>query len=272
MPAPTTTDADGVEARAVLLGERIDVRGLAAPGVFSQIPFAFHDGAGGMTVVHRFGAVVFVGVDRAAQDATIAALRERVTDIAEPMEVEVATLLIGTAGDSGGQDNVVGSGRITLADNADERLLIVADALAKSVALADDERYLRGVFEKLEPFALDLAATGGASLTSKALLRLLGETLVAQARMVGRVEVQEKPDLLWDRPDLQRLHAKLKDEYELIERANALARKVKVVEEIASTLADVTDVRRTVRLEIAVVALIAFEIVLSLFGIFRSFH
>ena len=266
--SPPATQSPGIEARGVLLGERIDARGFAPPGVLSQNPLAFRVPAGGVAVVYRFGAVVFIGVDRAAQDETIAALRERVTDMAEPMEVEVATLLVGAAG----QDSVVGSGRITLADDTHERLLIVADALAKSVALADDERYLRGVFEKLEPFAQDLAKTGGAALTSKALLQLLGETLVAQARMVGRVEVQEKPDLLWDRPDLQRLYAKLEDEYELIERANVLARKVQVVEEIASTLADVTDVRRTVRLEVAVVALIAFEIVLSLFDLWRSFQ
>lgn len=257
----------GVEARAVLLGERLDVRGFPASVMISQNPFAFRDAQGGVSVLYRFGAAVFIGVDRAAQDETLAALRERVTDLAEPMEVEVATLVT----EGGGQDGVAGSGRIALADNADERLLIVADALAKSVALADDERYLRGVFDKIEPFALDLARSGGAALTSKALLQLLGETLVAQARMVGRVEVQEKPDLLWDRPDLQRLYARLEDEYELKERANMLERKVKVVEEIASTLTDVTDARRTVRLEIAVVALIAVEIALSLVELWRSF-
>ena len=262
------TNPGDIEARAVLLGDRIDVRGFAPAGVVSQIPLAFRPVSGGLAVIYRFGAAVFVGVDRAAQAETIEALRPRVTDIAEPMEVEVAAVQVGEAGG----DNVIGSGRVTLVDVSTERLLIVADALAKSVALADDERYLRGVFEKLEPFARDLAATGGAALTSQALLRLLGETLVAQARMVGRVEVQEKPDLLWDRPDLQRLYAKLEDEYELIERANVLARKVKVVEEIASTLADVTDVRRTVRLELAVVVLIGVEIVLSLFDIWRSFQ
>jgi uncharacterized Rmd1/YagE family protein len=77
--------------------------------------------------------------------------------------------------------------------------------------------------------------------------------------------VQEKPDLLWDRPDLQRLHARLADEYELDDRARALSRKLKVIEETATTLADVTDVRHSIRLEIAIVALIVFEIVLSLY-------
>jgi uncharacterized Rmd1/YagE family protein len=88
--------------------------------------------------------------------------------------------------------------------------------------------------------------------------------------MVGRVEVQEKPDLLWDRPELQRLYARLADEYELDDRARALARKLKVIEETAGTLADYTEARRMLRLEIAIVALIAFEIALSLYDILRG--
>ncbi len=256
------------EARGVLLGERIDVRGFGPPDVVALSPLAFHPPSGGLVAVYRFGAIVFIGVDQATQEQTIAALAPRVVDPASPQEIEVVSL----ATAAGAEDNIVGEGKIALVDFTEARLLIVADALAKSVALADDERYLRKTFERIEPFAQTLAATGAASLSSKSLLKLLGEALVAQARMVGRVEVQEKPDLLWDRPDLQRLHARLVDEYELDDRARALTRKLKVVEECAATLSDVTDSTRTLRLEIAVVALIAFEIVLSLFEMVRAWH
>ena len=273
-PAPDSTPiapqaiAGGLEARAVLLGERIDVRGFGPPDVVALSPLAFRPPTGGLVAVYRFGAIVFVGVDAAAQEQTITALGPRVVDPASPQEIEVLTLVAA----SGSDDALVGAGKIALTDFTEARLLIVADALAKSVALADDERYLRKVFELIEPFAQNLAATGEAALSSRSLLKLLGEALVAQARMVGRVEVQEKPDLLWDRPDLQRLYARLADEYELDERARALSRKLKVVEECASTLSDVTDSTRTLRLEIAVVALIAFEIVLSLLDITGVIH
>lgn len=257
--------SNALEARGVLLGERIDTRGFEGIEALSQNPLAFRAARGGLIAIYRFGAVVFIGVDRAAQDEMIETLRARVTDPALPIETETAALIISTTA----EDSIEASGRLALADFSEQRLLIVADALAKSVALADDERYMMKVFEQIEPFAQNLAATGGTALTSNALLKLLGDALVAQARMVGRVEVEEKPDLLWDRPDLQRLYVRLEAEYELDDRARALSRKLKVIEETASTLADVTNTRRTLRLEIAIVALIAVELALSLFEIAR---
>jgi uncharacterized Rmd1/YagE family protein len=53
----------------------------------------------------------------------------------------------------------------------------------------------------------------------------------------GRVAVEEKPDVLGDRPDLERLYARLEDEYELKERADGLNRKLAVVAETTQALA-----------------------------------
>lgn len=247
-----------IEARAVLLGERINVRALDVAEIVHQAPLAFRPPAGGLVVVFRFGAVVLIGASDAASAEVIASLSPHVVEPASPLEVETARLVLHS------EDSVIGPEKIGLVDRSLERLLVVADALAKSVALADDERYMSKVFERVEPFAANLAGTGGAPLTSKSLRQLLGEALVAQVRMVGRVEVEDRPELLWERPDLQRLHARLEEEYELDDRARALARKLKVVEESAATLAEVGDSRRMLRLEIAIVALIAFEILLTL--------
>ena len=135
---------------------------------------------------------------------------------------------------------------------------------SKSAALARDEKVTGGVFEQLEPFARDLAETGGRWLRATASLKLLGGALLAQHRMVGRVEFDEKPDILWDRPDLQRLYNRLDEEYELGERGRALSRKLKVIEETARAISEVADAYTSRRLEIAIVVMIAFEIVLSI--------
>ena len=58
-----------------------------------------------------------------------------------------------------------------------------------------------------------------AAVQAQSMLRLIGQALLAQHRVSGRVAVEEKPDVLWDRPDLERLYARLEDEYELKERA-----------------------------------------------------
>jgi len=92
--------------------------------------------------------------------------------------------------------------------------------------------------------------------------------MLVQHRVSGRVAVGEKPDVLWDRPDLERLDARLEDEYELSERAETLNRKLTVISETATTLADIVDTKRSLRLEISVIVLIAFEVVIALYDIF----
>jgi uncharacterized Rmd1/YagE family protein len=55
--------------------------------------------------------------------------------------------------------------------------------------------------------------------------------LLVQQRVSGLVAVAEKPDVLWERADLERFYARLEDEYELKERADLLTRKLTVISE-----------------------------------------
>jgi uncharacterized Rmd1/YagE family protein len=69
--------------------------------------------------------------------------------------------------------------------------------------------------------------------------------------------------VVWDRPDLERLYARLQDEYELTERAETLARKLAVISETAEVPTDIIDTRRSLRLEIIIVVLISVELVIA---------
>jgi len=150
-----------------------------------------------------------------------------------------------------------------------EHLIVIADALAKSVVLARDEREVAAVFDLVEPFARQLAEKGGSTGGRRAILKHIGNALLVQHRVSGRVAVTEKPDLVWDRPDLERLTTRLQDEYELKERADALSRKLSVIAETAEVLTDIIDTRRSLRLEIIIVALIALELVVAGYQILR---
>jgi len=90
-----------------------------------------------------------------------------------------------------------------------------------------------------------------------------------QHRVSGRVAVTEKPGVVWDRHDLERLYARLEDEYELKERAGALTRKLSVIAETAEVLTDIIDTGRSLRLEIIIVVLIAIELVIAGYQILR---
>src|SRR4029077_8739528 len=126
------------------------------------------------------------------------------------------------------------------------------------------------VFETVEPFTRKLAEQGRADAGRRTILKHLGNALLVQHRVSGRVAVAEKPDVVWDRPDLDRLYARLEDEYELKERAEALARKLAVIADTAEVLTDIIDTRRSLRLEIIIVVLIAIELVLARWQMLRG--
>jgi uncharacterized Rmd1/YagE family protein len=146
-------------------------------------------------------------------------------------------------------------------------MIVIADALAKSVVLARDEREVSSVIEVIEPFARRLGEKGRTPGGRRAILKYIGNAMLVQNRVSGRVAVAEKPDVVWDRPDLERLYARLQDEYELKERADALSRKLSVISDTAEMLTDMIDTQRSLRLEVIIVLLILFEIVITTYEI-----
>jgi uncharacterized Rmd1/YagE family protein len=99
------------------------------------------------------------------------------------------------------------------------------------------------------------------------MLRLIGQALRVQHRVSGRVAVEDKPDVLWDRPDLERLYARLEDEYELKERSQTLQRKLDVIVETVRALTDIIDADRSTRMEMVIMLLILAELGISLLEI-----
>jgi uncharacterized Rmd1/YagE family protein len=163
---------------------------------------------------------------------------------------------------------VAPGGAITVRDLSPTQLIVIADTLAKNVALARDEREVSKVFEVIEPYAAELARSGRSPTNRRQMLRTIGQALLVQHRISGRIEVEEKPDVLWDHPQSERLHARLVDEYELKERANALARKLRIISETTSALTDLIDTERSIRLEATIVVLIIVEVVIAFYELF----
>jgi required for meiotic nuclear division protein 1 len=212
---------------------------------------------------------VFLGLTAEEEKDFLERLNKRAFGRVAPFEEEWAKVQVAKEA----AEPIPVGGPIVVREMSLERLLVVADALAKSVVLGCDEREVSNVFDTIEPFARELATSGKTSRNRTDLLKLMGSALLVQHRVSGRVAVGEKPDVLWDRPDLERLYARLEDEYELSERVETLNRKLAVISETATTLADIIDTKRSLRLEIIVVALIAFEIIIAFYEIYaRNGH
>src|SRR5262245_30871561 len=126
-----------VTARALLLGDRIDLAGLERADTISNSPspLAFHVGQSGKVALYRYGVAVMIGLTPLEEEDVLAKLKDRVVGAPLRKEDEVVTLLIDEA-----EDRITPGGQIVLKDLSNERFLVFADAIAKSVALGRDER------------------------------------------------------------------------------------------------------------------------------------
>jgi uncharacterized Rmd1/YagE family protein len=248
-------------ARGLLIGRRLDLRALHRGEQRAPTPLIETVGEGGLVFLFRYGAVVLVNVSDSDEAAVIDRVRTAAAEPYPRVEREDVWFRI----DGSEAEGVASDGDIRLRAATLDRVLVVADILAKSVALAYDEERVARVFDHVEPVAENLRRRGARLTTSmSALLGHMGDVLATLHRMVGRVEVAEKPDFLWDHPELERLYARLQDEYELKERDRGLTRKLDLLGQTVSACVDLLQARRSLRVEWYIVILIVIEIVLSL--------
>jgi len=257
-------DLPDITIRALQLGERIELKGLEREDSFSTNPLAYRTSTGGIVALFKSGAIVFVGMTPPEEEATIDSILPRVDGILSERETETAYVIVRPEGEEG----ATGTGMLQLRTADSNRLLLVAVALAMSVAMAYDERRIAKAFDRVSPVAASLSQRRLPSGRQSTYLEQIGDALTIQRRLAGRVDHDDKPDLLWDHPELERLWAKLVDEYDLPARGRAISRKLEVIRETAETMTDLMATRTSHRLEWYIIALIAIEIALSLYDRF----
>lgn len=212
----------------------------------------------------RAGAVVLFGIDPIQSERFIVDLGARVHGRFDKQEHERATIRVG-------ERDAVEPDALVIGELSVERLQVIGEILAKSVVLARHEQDIAQVFASIEPMALQMRTTPGRLPWKQPdLVRTIGEAMLVEHKLVDRLEVLEKPDLLWDRPELDRLYARLEDEYELRERYLALDTKLGVVSRAAQTMLELSQTRRSLRVEYYIVGLIVFEILLAMFQMWRG--
>jgi required for meiotic nuclear division protein 1 len=247
--------------QAMLLGERLDIRAVDRDAPRPPAPLLVDIPGGGRAVLFRYGAVVLFGTASEAANRFAATLMPNVTAPFAVAERDEASLVI----DPKAEQHVDAAGNILVRDGSPERLQLVADILAKSLILAHYEGRMADIFDRIEPLAATLRERGRAGAGGRVLLRHIGDVLLMQQQMVGRVETAETPELLWEHPELERLYMRLADEYELRERDRALDRKLDIVSRTVETLLSLVQTRSSLRVEWYIVVLIVAELLLSLY-------
>jgi len=272
---PAAAERLGFQARAILVGTAIDIAALGSTDRTGNAPLVVEligsslgaaiagqrPTGNGVAVIFRYGAIVFFDVSPAAVNEY---LRQLAPHIRQPypaadQETEVLDIRV----EPTSKETVEGS-TLILTDVSREKLQLVADVLAKSVSLAHHEHAIESQFERIEPFATNLDHWGRGGRAAHELLQHLGGALLAEHRVVAGARIEDSPELLWDHPELERLWARLRDDFEIRERSAVLHGKLGLIAKTAETALELMQNRRALRVEWAIVGLIVLEIVLTL--------
>jgi uncharacterized Rmd1/YagE family protein len=252
-----------MRARAVLLGDRLHPDRTSESRLISTAPFSFRKGDG-YVVAFRYGAAVVIALSPEEEEESL--LRLAPPGVSQAGREE-ERLLLELHPDA--EDGLSPAGVLQLKELTPAHALVLADLLGKSVALAHYEREIALVFDTIEPAASRLAASGQLPNHRRDLLKLVGSALLTQHRVSGRIAFAEKPDILWEHPELERFYARLEDEYEIVERGTLLNQKMSVIASAAETFTDMMDTARSARLELLIVILVLAELVIAAATLFH---
>lgn len=253
-------DQKHLTGRALYIGQRLNLKSFEKTKRLATSPLVVHAENNGAAVLFRYGVVVLFGLT-AIEEANF--LKEVEPLVIEPMakhEEEKVNLCLTSAIIEHGNDGTIAVDEFNLT-----RLQVIASVLAKSVILSHYEAAVANTFDRIEPIAISLQHGSGLGHKGRDLLAHIGEVLMIHGRMVGRVEISEKPELLWEEPQYEKLYMRMADEYELIERHSALERKLDLISKTAETLLDLLQNNRSHRVEWYIVILIVIEICLTVY-------
>ena len=252
-------------AKAWRLGEHFRLRRADFPDPLALRPLTIPLGENGCAVLFRYGVVVAFGLEPGEEAVCLESLIPYLDG--EP-STEPETEAVDIVLRSEAEEGVDREGRIVLREMDVGRLQTVAEALAKSTVLDHYEKGVQTVFDRVAPLAREMKDGSGGNRGGRELARHIGGALLVQHEMAARAEVADKPDILWDRPELDRLYAALEREFELRDRHAALERKLDLVSHTARTLLDMHQHKQTLRVEWYIVILIVVEIIILVYEMF----
>lgn len=257
------SDRDLVPVRAMLLGQSLDLKPLEQIDFLAKDPLAIAAGESGCAILFRSGVVVLYALSPLEEATFITNLKEfTIGSFASP---EAENVKIHRDANSTG---TVEGDIIFLPEFDLKSLQIVATILAKSVIMAYYEINIASAFERIEPFANRLQHARWSKQQVRELLKQLGNALAVEHKMVGRVQVIDKPKLLWESSELDRFYLRLEKEFEIQARQLVLERKLALVYRTVETSLGLLQHNTNLRVEWYIVILIVVEIFLSLYEMF----
>ncbi|MFI4938191.1 MAG: RMD1 family protein [Candidatus Berkiellales bacterium] len=251
------------EVNAVLIGVDINLKALTLRTAPRKEALLVRLADKSVAMIYPYGAIVFFNATTSSTVELITRCQQYTSQLFSTPETEQFTVMI-----QPDQPEGIIQNKVTIKKISKEHLEIIGDALAKSVILEYHENRIGNLFERIDPIAKSLKERGKLGFRPNELLKHIGASLVMAQEMVGKIEVSDKPLVLWEHFELEPLHAQLVEDLEIIERQSSLERKIELISRTSQISLEVLQQHHSHRLELYIIILIAIEILLQLYELF----
>lgn len=146
-------------------------------------------------------------------------------------------------------------------DDSIDVKMSISHALARSIQLDSNENAIEAAMNVVGDLPSRLAKTGKIPLPAKNIKKLVGSILEAQFSINQFGLVADRPDVFWERPELEQFYKKTGTYLELQDRWNVLSDKIVALQEALDVLRDEVNTKNSHLLEWIIIILILIELV-----------
>ncbi len=206
-------------------------------------------------VLTKFGTVTFWNVPIRLRQQFLNEIRPHVKSKKEHYSYDEDTKVL-----IGGNTEKVTFEKVYSAHLNVEKIKIISYVLSQSVAL---ERYEDDIESNLSDFEIvvdNLKTKGKALFSEKKLLKQIGRVFSVKQTTVVHLALFDKPESIWESPDLETLYNRMSSEYDLKVRFDVLDKKIDYLSDISKTMMGFLTEKRNAFLEIIIIVLIIIEI------------
>jgi uncharacterized Rmd1/YagE family protein len=247
---------------AVAFVENFSLRDLAAAmpgGRLRPHELRYSLEGGGEVFLYPFGAAVFHNVTKEEREAFL----HRIRLAAPRLEKQVVAESFAVREEPSARTGFV-DGALQLPALESARAAAVAIVVAQSAAMEYYERLVDDLFARTDALVVPLERLGTVSVRTRKLHRFIGEAITSRNEVLSVLHLLDKPDEVWEDPELDRIYDDLRAEFDLADRYQSLESKLRGVQEALELLLDVAKERRMWFLEMSIALLILVELMLSL--------
>lgn len=214
----------------------------------------------GWAAIHAFGALVVIGCEATVSNALLQRLAQGAGLGSQPYASETFVVDV-----QPGAATSVTFDRVVLPAIDAASVALVSYVIGQSVAMEKSEAEVDALLTEADTRARSLAG-GGHPLSSRALLPFVGRAMTTRTQAIGTLALLDAPAAVWESEELDALHRSLRRAFDVDERYRGLDHKLNLVQDNLALLVSVAHHRRSVALEVAVIVLIALELLLGLAG------